>query len=366
MPTSIYSGGATTNFTYDGDNVRAKKVSPDGTTLYFGDHYEVIEGNPTQYIFAGNIRVAMIDGSGTHYYHKDHLGNTSIMTDSEGSDEGTTDYMPFGTIRSQTEESHTSYMFTDQELDNSTNLYNYDARLYDPVIGRFISADTTVQDWYNPQSLNRYSYCLNNPLIYVDPSGHYVWVYYWSEKLDNGDYLCKVYIKATIELHGSYASPGYANYAKETFENKVTGVYDYEDKKGVKTTYDVVMEADVTVREDKWSTVPDDGTRHQMEVRNTTLGTTAEGDEIIGESDNPGLTSDVYSNLGEYSLIHEFFHNMGVDHDDDDKSSIMYPKKLKTSNKIMGHHIHQIIDTGGEEHQGYQEVKHEKHKKMSK
>ena len=40
------------------------------------------------------------------------------------------------------------------------------------MIGRFISADSVVQDPYNPQSLNRYSYCLNNPLIYVDPSGH--------------------------------------------------------------------------------------------------------------------------------------------------------------------------------------------------
>ena len=64
---------------------------------------------------------------------------------------------------------------TDQELDTSTGLYNYGARLYDPVIGKFISADTIVQDPYDPQTLNRYSYCRNNPLIYVDPSG-YSWL----------------------------------------------------------------------------------------------------------------------------------------------------------------------------------------------
>ena len=46
------------------------------------------------------------------------------------------------------------------------------ARYYDPEIGRFISADTIVPDPTNPQSLNRYSYCLNNPLKYIDPSGH--------------------------------------------------------------------------------------------------------------------------------------------------------------------------------------------------
>jgi hypothetical protein len=50
-------------------------------------------------------------------------------------------------------------------------LYNYDARLYDPVIGRFISPDSIVPAPFNPQSLNRYSYVLNNPLMYTDPSG---------------------------------------------------------------------------------------------------------------------------------------------------------------------------------------------------
>lgn len=64
------------------------------------------------------------------------------------------------------------YKFTDQELDNSTNLYNYDARLYDPVIGRFVNSDNIIPDWFDPQSLNRYSYCLNNPLIYIDPNGN--------------------------------------------------------------------------------------------------------------------------------------------------------------------------------------------------
>jgi RHS repeat-associated protein len=64
------------------------------------------------------------------------------------------------------------YKFTDQELDNETNLYNYDARLYDPVIGRFGTTDSVMQNAYDPQSLNAYSYCQNNPLIYTDPTGH--------------------------------------------------------------------------------------------------------------------------------------------------------------------------------------------------
>ena len=51
--------------------------------------------------------------------------------------------------------------------------YNYDARLYDPVLGRFISADPFIPDLYNLQAYNRYSYVNNNPLSYTDPSGYF-------------------------------------------------------------------------------------------------------------------------------------------------------------------------------------------------
>jgi RHS repeat-associated protein len=67
----------------------------------------------------------------------------------------------------------TDKLFTGQRLDE-TGLYYYNARYYDAAIGRFISPDTIVQSLANPQTLNRYSYCLNNPLKYVDPSGHIV------------------------------------------------------------------------------------------------------------------------------------------------------------------------------------------------
>jgi RHS repeat-associated protein len=63
------------------------------------------------------------------------------------------------------------YQFTDQELDNESGLYNYDARLYDPALGRFISPDSIIPDVYYPQLLNRYAYARNNPLRYTDPNG---------------------------------------------------------------------------------------------------------------------------------------------------------------------------------------------------
>jgi RHS repeat-associated protein len=89
----------------------------------------------------------------------------------------------FGSVRSGS--TSTEIKFTGQRLD-STGLYYYGARYYDPEIGRFISPDTIVPNPMNPQTLNRYSYCLNNPLKYIDPSGHETLEEYLNTLKNNG------------------------------------------------------------------------------------------------------------------------------------------------------------------------------------
>ena len=66
----------------------------------------------------------------------------------------------------------TARRYTGQIEDAAIGLYFYNARYYDPALGRFLQADTIVPDPANPQSLNRYAYVLNNPLRYTDPTGH--------------------------------------------------------------------------------------------------------------------------------------------------------------------------------------------------
>jgi RHS repeat-associated protein len=95
------------------------------------------------------------------------------VTTEAGEVASTMKYFPFGDCRNSTGALATDRLFTGQRRD-STGLYYYGARYYDPTIGRFISADTIVPDPFNPQSLNRYSYCLNNPLKYIDPTGHFL------------------------------------------------------------------------------------------------------------------------------------------------------------------------------------------------
>ena len=177
MPTRIvHQSKGTTDYFYDGGGNRVKKVVNNGSTTYYvGNHYEVKDGAATKYIFAGNIRLAMVDSTGIYYYHKDHLGSTAAMTKANNSAiqiGSKADYLPFGGERTLDSVTLTSYAFTDQERDSESGLYNYGARLYDPVIGQFITPDSIVSNPLDPQTFNRYSYCRNNPLIYVDPSGH--------------------------------------------------------------------------------------------------------------------------------------------------------------------------------------------------
>ncbi|NNF98322.1 MAG: hypothetical protein HKM93_03005, partial [Desulfobacteraceae bacterium] len=164
------------SFLYDGYGKRAQKTANGTITYYIGDHYEIKNGIGVKYIFAGNLRVAMVKNGTVTYFHKDHLGSSTLTTNATGNIVESADYMPYGGKRNSAATIGSSnYHFTDQEWEPETGLYNYDARLYDPVIGRFVSADMIVQGGgIDPQMLNRFAYVRNNPLIYVDPSGHYL------------------------------------------------------------------------------------------------------------------------------------------------------------------------------------------------
>ena len=100
------------------------------------------------------------------------LSSTSVMTDESGSQVKYLEYQPYGDTKVEEGSLNVKRKFTGKELDEETGLYDYGARHYDARVGRFVSADTVDPNLANPQSLNRYSYCLNNPLRYIDPNGH--------------------------------------------------------------------------------------------------------------------------------------------------------------------------------------------------
>jgi RHS repeat-associated protein len=166
----------------------------------------------------------MKKGGDLRYVHQDHLTSTSLMTDTNGDPVGTTmKYYPFGVCRnSQLEIDNfpTDRLFTGQRLDG-TGLYYYGARYYDASMGRFISPDTLIPNPANPRSFNRYSYCLNNPLKYTDPSGHDVDINGWDVEviralLQAGYYLP---MEAQQALSGVVHSLEYQIYNAFRYEN---------------------------------------------------------------------------------------------------------------------------------------------------
>jgi RHS repeat-associated protein len=172
MPKLITTSTGNVSFIYDGNNGRVKKISRYGTTLYIDKLYECTGGVCGKYIFAGNSRVALKTSAKTLYYHGDHLGSTLAVTNAAGAVKQNFAYYPYGETRSESGTEAVNHRYTGQEYDDETGLYNYNARLYSPEFEGFISPDSIVPDYTNPQSLNRYAYALNNPLRYTDPTGH--------------------------------------------------------------------------------------------------------------------------------------------------------------------------------------------------
>ena len=179
---TVRKNGATTTFVYDGDGGRVKKTVTNGgtttTTTYVGKLY-VCEGTScSRLIYAGSQRIALVPEppsgrtASPSYFHPDHLGSTSVLTNAQGVAEEHNSYRPYGQLHTHTGTSDVAYKYTGQERDPSTGLYFYNARYYDPVLGRFISPDTIVESPLHPQTLNRYAYAGNNPVLYNDPTGH--------------------------------------------------------------------------------------------------------------------------------------------------------------------------------------------------
>jgi len=184
-------GLRTTDYLYDGDGGRVKSTVHSSESVvekrYIGSLFEEkyedgTKKTSTKHIYAGSNKVCSITtdyGLSTTdyaYIHSDHLGSSNIITDKEGNKVSQTEYQPYGKVSFEEQAASyqpraTSYLFTGKELD-SNGLYYYGARYYDPEIGRFISADPTIQHPNDPQDFNRYTYCRNNPINYIDPSGY--------------------------------------------------------------------------------------------------------------------------------------------------------------------------------------------------
>jgi RHS repeat-associated protein len=165
-------------YTYDpdGERIKVQRFDSVNTTIYtpFKELLRIVNSSGSydyHYIYQDDVLVARLNPDGTKwFYHPDHLGSTSYITDEAGNVIENVSYEPYGkVIASENSESYKIY--TGHFSDEQTNQYYFGERYYKPSIGQFISPDPTIQYIYNPQSLNRYGYVLNNPYRYTDPTG---------------------------------------------------------------------------------------------------------------------------------------------------------------------------------------------------
>ncbi|WPB78997.1 FG-GAP-like repeat-containing protein [Archangium violaceum] len=169
--TRVTQSSGSTDFTYDASGQRVKLSGPAGTTWFFGPHLEYGNNGLTKYYYAGPLLVARRDNSGVHWYHQDHLGSVRALTNVSGTRVASYEYSAFGVPVASASSVANTRGFTGHTAD-TTGLVYMGARYFDPVLGRFLSADSLVPSSHSPQALNRYTYVYNNPISNTDPTGH--------------------------------------------------------------------------------------------------------------------------------------------------------------------------------------------------
>ncbi len=205
---------ADVEYVYGEDNQRAVKSSDSGETLYFNNFWTwsnnstVYNGERTsKHLFLGSERIVTKlnsanhptyseESASTYYYHSDHLGSASVISDNDGREYERIEYTPYGEvwIDKSAATYKTPYRFTGKERDEETGLYYYGARYLDPMYSRWLSTDPALGDYipqapindeakkhnqnlpgmggvFNHINGNLYHYAGNNPVKYTDPDG---------------------------------------------------------------------------------------------------------------------------------------------------------------------------------------------------
>ncbi|MDV5168329.1 RHS repeat-associated core domain-containing protein [Photobacterium rosenbergii] len=243
-PTKITKGSNWVTFSYDPSRARYLKTNHNGDkTWYLGKAYERIDLSNgdvehKQFINAGGKLVAInIDKKSTRdgteasidrqlrYTHSDALGSVDLVTDIWGNIVDRKNYDAWGKERNfvwDTGETFTQQAlmtnrgYTGHEQVDEVDLIHMNGRMYDATIGRFISADSFIQAPSNSQSYNRYSYVLNNPMKYTDPSGHFFKKLfkkikkYWRTIAAIAIAVIAPYAAAYIATSGAVAAGGWA------------------------------------------------------------------------------------------------------------------------------------------------------------
>ena len=170
---------------YNGEGQRIQKIDGDETTNYYYQNGVVAyttdtDGNQNSQNLIGTdgnvLATERFQQNATQYYlyNKDIQGGTSSLVKEDGSADATYQYTDFGETTIQgDDQAKNEVCYTGGIYDQSTGLYYLNARYYNPEDGRFMTEDSYRGEIMKPEIGHLYVYCANNPVNYVDPSGHF-------------------------------------------------------------------------------------------------------------------------------------------------------------------------------------------------
>lgn len=193
---TIASTAIIATYTYDYRNQLIKSITQEGTVenTYNGEGYRVaktVDGVKTSFLYDGDKVVLEVDASGnqiarnvyginllmrnvdgeSYYYMYNGHGDVTALIDKDGEVAATYYYDAFGNVIESSGDINNFILYSGYQYDEETELYYLNARMYDPKIARFLQEDTYRGELNDPLSLNLYTYCFNNPIIYDDPTG---------------------------------------------------------------------------------------------------------------------------------------------------------------------------------------------------
>ncbi|GHT17495.1 hypothetical protein FACS189429_1700 [Bacteroidia bacterium] len=257
-----------------------------------------------------------------YYYHSDHLGSTSLITDLDGNVVQHVEYIPFGEvfIEERNNKWNTPYLFNAKELDEETGLYYYGARYYDPRVSLWLSADPLQEDYPN---ISTYAYAFQNPIKFIDPTGK-------SGELTIDEENCTITITSNIIFYGDDGNTELSTQSAQKIQDQWNAVGGTVSINGTDYSVNFV----VTGSYDNSITSTDISSN--TDIKNNYIKLVSSGIDV-SYMDAAGSNTGVFliSNIQDAKSTteaHEFGHGFGLEHPTNvdfrgqGQPSIMYPR----------------------------------------
>ena len=280
LPSAVtFSDGSTITYVYAADGTKLRTVHKIGgattTTDYCGN---VVYENGAQKLLITEEGYITLSDNKYYYYLKDHQGNNRVVINQSGAVEETNHYYLFGGVFASSTSTQ-PYKYNSKEYDTKKGLnwYDYGARHYDAVLGRFMTVDPLAEKYYS-ESL--YTYCYSNPINCIGPNGK------------DGIYIAFPDYKISTPI-GKIGNLGHAGVLLIDNKTGVTKYYEYgrydKEGKGVVRTFAV---PNVKIGQDKKPT---------LESLNKTLSIISEQAGHAGRIEGAYIESDKFKEMKNYA-----------------------------------------------------------------